>query len=125
MREGSLRLVSSTSTNSAAGRLEIYLQGQWGTVCDDNFDFTAATVACRQLGYSAALREGSVGSLGYTFLYVHGKCMVCVCKQFQCKPMAGTNHKLSQDVQSTVSLVCHISLVQLFSSEFICSYLVG
>ncbi len=60
--EGSLRLVNSTSTNaSGAGRLEIYLRGEWGTVCDDNFD---ADVACRQLGYPSASKEDSVGVLG-------------------------------------------------------------
>ncbi len=63
--EGSLRLVNSTSTNaSGAGRLEIYLRGKWGTVCDDNFGSTDADVACRQLGYLSASREDSVGALG-------------------------------------------------------------
>ena len=57
--------MSSTSTNAAAGRLEIYLQGEWGTVCERGFDSTEATVACRQLGYSTVLQYGSVGSLGY------------------------------------------------------------
>ena len=36
----------------ATGRLEIYLQGEWGTVCDNRFRIFEAGVACRELGYS-------------------------------------------------------------------------
>ena len=35
------------------GRLEIYLNGQWGTVCINNFG--GGDTACRQLGYLGAL----------------------------------------------------------------------
>jgi hypothetical protein len=44
-----LRLVGGSSANE--GRLEMLWQGQWGTVCDDDFYSDAARVACRQLGY--------------------------------------------------------------------------
>ena len=54
---GDLRLVGSSSNR--AGRLEIFLRGEWGTVCDDGFGLTEANVACRQLGFSGAFRHGN------------------------------------------------------------------
>ena len=37
------------------GRLEIAVDGYWGTVCSTNFDMAAADVACKQLGFNESL----------------------------------------------------------------------
>ena len=53
--EGDLRLIDNLGQIARQfGRLEIYRNGVWGTVCIDGFDFYEGDIACRQLGFPYA-----------------------------------------------------------------------
>ena len=45
-----IRLWGGSSSNE--GRVEVYCNGQWGTICDDQFDGNDALIICNQLGYN-------------------------------------------------------------------------
>ena len=50
-----MRLQGPSSANGS-GRIEVFHDGQWGTICNNFWNINDAKVACRQLGYSYAVR---------------------------------------------------------------------
>ena len=65
--DGSLQLMDGRSRLD--GRLEVYHEGTWGTVCNDFIDDNDGWVVCRQLGYAGV---DSVTTVGHSNLIPPG-----------------------------------------------------
>ena len=56
-----IRLIGNTSLT---GRVEVFADGQWGTICDNGWDINDAHVICRQLGFPSAIKAFSSATHG-------------------------------------------------------------
>ena len=52
-----VRLVDGSSANE--GRVEVYINGTWGTVCNNHWSNIEALVVCQELGYQSVSTEST------------------------------------------------------------------
>ncbi|NXG93238.1 HIPL1 protein, partial [Stercorarius parasiticus] len=64
LQNGAVRLMEKQGHGRSWGRVEIYINGEWGTVCDDGWSLHAATVVCRQLGFPYVVRASKKAEFG-------------------------------------------------------------
>uniref|UniRef100_F7AJ37 Soluble scavenger receptor cysteine-rich domain-containing protein SSC5D n=1 Tax=Ornithorhynchus anatinus TaxID=9258 RepID=F7AJ37_ORNAN len=61
---GAVRLLDGQARGRDRGRVEIFIHGRWGTVCDDQWDSRDAAVVCRQLGFPHVIRAAKRAEFG-------------------------------------------------------------
>ncbi|XP_056148259.1 neurotrypsin [Lampris incognitus] len=113
------------------GRLEVYHQGEWGTVCDDNWTELSAQVVCRQLdfrGRAAVAPDGFFGKGSGQILLDEVQCQGAERSLLACKHNAWGQHDCShsedvglscqRDTNRISSLAAHTGpLVRLVAGE--------
>ena len=74
--EVAVRLVNGPTIHE--GRVEVYYNGEWGTVCHDGWDLNDAEVVCSELGYgyaTAALYNAFYGQGGGQIWFKYLRCV--------------------------------------------------
>ena len=119
--EGSVRLVGGDSL--LVGRVEVYLFGQWGTVCGDDWDLADATVVCHQLGFPRAVEAPRLAFFGagsgpswYASVHCRGtEHNLTECNNNNYNFGNACSH--SQDAGVVCSSECHCTYILLYTME--------
>ena len=79
VEETLVRLVNGSGPHE--GRVEVFHERRWGTVCDDVWDKKDGDVVCRMLGYRGAVEVHKTGRFGQGMAWSH-KAGCCFTDEF-------------------------------------------
>ena len=108
--DGSIRLVGGTTTRE--GRVEIWYNRQWNTICDDLWDINDAHVVCRQLGYEGAVtahRSAHFGQGSGQILLDDLQCTGREGSLLECSHNGINNHNCAHYEDASVTCECMLS----------------
>uniref|UniRef100_A0A8C5PNC7 SRCR domain-containing protein n=1 Tax=Leptobrachium leishanense TaxID=445787 RepID=A0A8C5PNC7_9ANUR len=74
---GSYDLRLTDGVSRCSGRVEVFLDGVWGSVCDDGWDALDAHVTCQQLGCGSALQALGASHFGPGPSTIHWEDVKC------------------------------------------------
>lgn len=96
---GNVRLANGS--NKCTGRVEVYRNGQWASVCDDTWDMLSAEVVCKNLQCGKAQKIPETGFFG------RGSASVLI-EEVSC---SGREHSLDQCQLTVGSSTCNSTTV--------------
>ena len=99
---GRVRLIDpdTATVGGDSGRLEVHVDGRWGTVCDDGFTAVDARVVCQQLGLAGGVTGDTTGPPDSPILMDNVACIGTEVTLLDCPHVDGTRHNCghSEDV---------------------------